>query len=92
MPMLHAHAALLPCKITTLNRKIKKENGEVLEMTPDAIFTGDCAIVTIRPQGQIQLQPFDKCPGLGRICLRFQDKIIAVGKVTEVEFIKPRSP
>ena len=82
-PIIDCHAAHIPCKWTNI-KKIHKRTGDILEENPKFIKTGDAAIVEMVPCKPICVETFDEYPGLGRISIRDNSSIVAVGIIQQV--------
>ncbi|ERH02707.1 MAG: translation elongation factor EF-1 alpha [Halonotius sp. J07HN6] len=84
-PVFHAHTAQVACTIESLDQKLDPATGEVAEENPDFIQSGDAAIVTVRPQKPLSLEPSGEIPELGSFAIRDMGQTIAAGKVLEVD-------
>ncbi|WP_255190866.1 translation elongation factor EF-1 subunit alpha [Natronobeatus ordinarius] len=84
-PVFHAHTAQVACTIETLDQKLDPASGEVTEENPDYIQAGDAAIVTIRPQKPLSLEPSSEIPELGSFAVRDMGQTVAAGRVLEIE-------
>lgn len=65
-------------------QKIDRRNGQVLEEEPQAIKSGDCAIVKIVPTKPLVCETFKEYPPLGRFAIRDMKQTIGVGIIKEV--------
>ncbi|RZV06189.1 translation elongation factor 1A (EF-1A/EF-Tu) [Natrinema hispanicum] len=83
-PVFHAHTAQVACTIESIDQKIDSASGEVAEENPDFIQAGDAAVVTIRPQKPLSIEPSSEIPELGSFAIRDMGQTIAAGKVLEV--------
>ncbi|GAB7121030.1 MULTISPECIES: translation elongation factor EF-1 subunit alpha [Natrinema] len=83
-PVFHAHTAQVACTIESIDQKIDSSSGEVAEENPDFIQSGDAAVVTIRPQKPLSIEPSSEIPELGSFAIRDMGQTIAAGKVLEV--------
>ena len=83
-PVFHAHTAQVACTIESIDQKLDPSTGEVAEENPDFIQSGDAAIVTVRPQKPLSLEPSGEIPELGSFAVRDMGKTIAAGKVLDV--------
>ncbi|RJX44221.1 translation elongation factor EF-1 subunit alpha [Halonotius aquaticus] len=83
-PVFHAHTAQVACTIESIDQKLDPSTGEVAEENPDFIQSGDAAIVTVRPQKPLSLEPSGEIPELGSFAVRDMGQTIAAGKVLEV--------
>ncbi|MFQ3295984.1 MAG: elongation factor 1-alpha [Halobacteriales archaeon] len=84
-PVFHAHTAQVACTIESLDQKIDSSSGEVEEENPDFIQSGDAAVVTIRPQKPLSVEPSSKIPELGSFAVRDMGQTIAAGRVLDVD-------
>jgi elongation factor 1-alpha len=84
-PVFHAHTAQVACTIESLDQKIDSASGEVEETDPDFIQSGDAAIVTVRPQKPLSIEPSSEIPELGSFAIRDMGQTIAAGKVLSVD-------
>ncbi|MHC3438215.1 translation elongation factor EF-1 subunit alpha [Natrialbaceae archaeon A-gly3] len=83
-PVFHAHTAQVACTIESIDKKMDPASGEVAEEDPDFIQSGDAAVVTIRPQKPLSIEPSSEIPELGSFAIRDMGQTIAAGKVLEV--------
>ncbi|OLZ39836.1 elongation factor 1-alpha [Natrinema saccharevitans] len=83
-PVFHAHTAQVACTIESIDKKMDGSTGEVAEEDPDFIQSGDNAVVTIRPQKPLSIEPASEIPELGSFAIRDMGQTIAAGKVLEV--------
>jgi elongation factor 1-alpha len=83
-PVFHAHTAQVACTIESIDQKIDPASGEVQEENPDFIQNGDAAVVTVRPQKPLSIEPSSKIPELGSFAIRDMGQTIAAGRVLEV--------
>ncbi|WP_330630156.1 translation elongation factor EF-1 subunit alpha [Halocatena halophila] len=84
-PVFHAHTAQVACTIESLDAKLDPASGEVKEENPDFIKSGDAAMVTVRPQKPISIEPASEIPELGSFAIRDMGQTIAAGQVRSVE-------
>jgi elongation factor 1-alpha len=84
-PVFHAHTAQVACTIESIDQKLDPASGEVAEENPDFIKSGDAAIVTVRPQKPLSIEPSSEIPELGSFAIRDMGQTIAAGKVLEVD-------
>jgi len=83
-PVFHAHTAQVACTIESIDQKLDPASGEVAEENPDFIKSGDAAVVTVRPQKPLSIEPSSEIPELGSFAVRDMGQTIAAGKVLEV--------
>jgi elongation factor 1-alpha len=84
-PVLHAHTAQVACTFESIDQKLDPKTGEVAEENPDFIKAGDAAVVTLRPQKPLAIEPSSEIPELGSFAVRDMGQTIAAGKVLEVD-------
>jgi elongation factor 1-alpha len=83
-PVFHAHTAQVACTVESIDKKIDAASGEVTDDDPDFIQNGDAAVVTVRPQKPLSIEPSSKIPELGSFAIRDMGQTIAAGKVLSV--------
>jgi len=83
-PVFHAHTAQVACTVESLDKKIDAASGEVKEENPDFIQNGDAAVVTVRPQKPLSIEPSSEIPELGSFAIRDMGQTIAAGRVLSV--------
>jgi elongation factor 1-alpha len=83
-PVFHAHTAQVACTIESIDKKLDPSSGEVAEENPDFIQSGDAAVVTVRPQKPLSIEPSSEIPELGSFAIRDMGQTIAAGKVLSV--------
>ncbi|WP_336000926.1 translation elongation factor EF-1 subunit alpha [Halorientalis halophila] len=84
-PVFHAHTAQVACTIESIDKKIDPSTGETAEENPDFIQSGDAAVVTVRPQKPLSIEPSSEIEELGSFAIRDMGQTIAAGKVLTVE-------
>ncbi len=84
-PVFHAHTAQVACTIESIDQKLDPSSGDVEEENPDYIQAGDAAIVSVRPQKPLSIEPANEIPQLGSFAIRDMGQTVAAGKVLEVE-------
>ncbi|WP_254768671.1 translation elongation factor EF-1 subunit alpha [Salinilacihabitans rarus] len=83
-PVFHAHTAQVACTIESLDQKIDPASGEVKEEEPDFVQAGDAAVVTVRPQKPLSIEPSSEIPELGSFAIRDMGQTVAAGRVLDV--------
>lgn len=83
-PVLHAHTATVPCKVTELIRKINPRTGETLEEKPAFLKTGDSALIRLEPLRPVAIELYSDIPPMGRFAIRDMGSTIAAGVVREI--------
>jgi len=84
-PVFHAHTAQVACTIESIDKKMDPSSGETQEENPDFIQSGDAAVVTVRPQKPLSIEPSSEIPELGSFAVRDMGQTIAAGKVLSVD-------
>ena len=80
----HAHTAQVACTVESVDRTLDHASGETAEENPDYIESGDAAVVTLRPQKPLSIEPSSEIPRLGSFAIRDMGQTIAAGKVLDV--------
>ncbi len=83
-PVFHAHTAQVACTIESIDQQIDPASGEVVEESPDFVEAGDAAVVTVRPQKPLSIEPSSEIPELGSFAIRDMGQTVAAGRVLEV--------
>ncbi|SFG43818.1 elongation factor 1-alpha [Halopelagius inordinatus] len=83
-PVIHAHTAQVACTFESIDKKLDPSSGEVAEENPDFIKAGDAAVVTLRPQKPLVVEPSSEIAELGSFAIRDMGQTIAAGKVLSV--------
>ncbi len=84
-PVFHAHTAQVACTLETIDQKIDPSSGEVEEENPDFIQSGDAAVVTVRPQKPLSVEPSSEIPELGSFAIRDMGQTVAAGRVLSID-------
>ncbi|MFW5983920.1 MAG: translation elongation factor EF-1 subunit alpha [Halobacteria archaeon] len=84
-PVFHAHTAQVACTVESIDQKLDPSSGDVEEENPDYIQAGDAAVVTVRPQKPLSIEPASEIPQLGSFAIRDMGQTIAAGKVLSVD-------
>jgi elongation factor 1-alpha len=84
-PVFHAHTAQVACTIESIDAKLDPASGDIDEENPDFIKSGDTAVVTVRPQKPLSIEPASEIPELGSFAIRDMGQTIAAGQVRSVE-------
>mmetsp|Transcript_7418 Transcript_7418/g.16320 ORF Transcript_7418/g.16320 Transcript_7418/m.16320 type:complete len:598 (+) Transcript_7418:91-1884(+) len=87
MLWVECHTVQVQCLFETLILRTDRRTGQVLEMSPTALHAGDAAVVKLKPQSPMCVEPFQDYPPLGRFAVRDQKTTVAVGVVQEVELM-----
>ena len=83
-PVLDCHTAHIACKFETIEQKIDRRTGKMMEEAPKSIKSGDSAIVKLVPQKKMVVEPFQAYAPLGRFAVRDMKQTVAVGVIKEV--------
>merc|ERR1711968_93768 len=65
-PVLDCHTAHIACKFTTLDQKMDRRSGKVMEESPKFVKAGDACLATLIPSKPMCVEPFSTYPPLGR--------------------------
>uniref|UniRef100_A0A6I8P4H4 Elongation factor 1-alpha n=1 Tax=Ornithorhynchus anatinus TaxID=9258 RepID=A0A6I8P4H4_ORNAN len=84
-PVLDCHTAHIACKFAELREKIDRRSGKKLEDNPQALKSGDAAIVQMIPGKPMCVESFSQYPPLGRFAVRDMRQTVAVGVIKAVE-------
>lgn len=84
-PVFHAHTAQVACTIEEIRQKLDPSTMESVEENPDYVEPGDAAVVKVRPQKPLSIEPASEIPQLGSFAIRDMGQTIAAGQVREVE-------
>merc|ERR1712062_459314 len=84
-PVLDCHTAHVASKFETLEKKIDRRSGKVLEENPKMIKSGDAAMVRMVPSKPMCVETFVKYAPLGRFAVRDMGQTVAVGIIKSVE-------
>ncbi|CAE8673888.1 unnamed protein product [Polarella glacialis] len=79
------HTSQVLCVFEELLSRTDRRTGKVLEMRPKALRAGDAAVVRLRPDTPLCVEPFGDYPPLGRFSVHDQKITVAVGVVQQVE-------
>lgn len=85
---IHVHVATEDCEIIELSKSCPMKNGkpvmEEKKSNPKFVLSRSLLWCTISLDRPTALESFSVMQKLGRFTLRYEDKTIAIGKVTEV--------
>ncbi|RDD39543.1 Elongation factor 1-alpha [Trichoplax sp. H2] len=84
-PVLDCHTAHIACKFSTLDQKIDRRSGKVLEENPKMVKSGDASMITLTPNKPMCVEAFVDYPPLGRFAVRDMRQTVAVGVIKSVE-------
>jgi len=88
-PVLDCHTAHIACKFSTINTKMDRRSGKVLEESPKFVKSGDACMVTMVPSKQMCVESFQEYPPLGRFAVRDMRQTVAVGVIKAVDKTQP---
>jgi len=80
-PVLDCHTAHVACKFKTIEEKMDRRSGKVLEQNPKFVKTGDACIVDMEPTKPMCVETFTDFPPLGRFAVRDMRQTVAVGVI-----------
>ena len=83
--MLDCHTAHVACTFTSINQKMDRRTGAVLEENPAFVKAGDGCMVTLEPTKPLCVETFTEFPPLGRFAIRDMKKTVAVGVIKLVD-------
>ncbi len=84
-PVFHAHTSQVAATIESIDQKINPASGEVVDDDPDFLQSGDAAVVTVRPQKPLAIEPASEIPELGSFAIRDMGQTVAAGKVIDID-------
>jgi elongation factor 1-alpha len=87
-PVLDCHTAHIACKFTSIDSKMDRRSGKVLEANPKFIKSGDAAMVEMTPSKPMCVESFSEYPPLGRFAVRDMRQTVAVGVIKEVRKVE----
>lgn len=80
-PVLDCHTAHVACKFTTINQKMDRRSGKVMEENPKFVVSGDACMVDLTPSKPMCVEAFTEYPPLGRFAVRDMRQTVAVGVI-----------
>jgi len=83
-PVLDCHTAHIACKFATLQSKMDRRSGKILEESPKFVKSGDAAMVTLIPSKPMCVESFQEYAPLGRFAVRDMRQTVAVGVIKSV--------
>ncbi len=83
-PVIDCHTAHVACCITRIKQKIDRRTGEVKEVDPAYVETGDACLADICPMKPLCVERFTEFPPLGRFAVRDMKRTVAVGIIKDV--------
>jgi len=84
-PVLDCHTAHVACKFKTIDQKMDRRSGKVMEENPKFVKTGDACMVTLEPTKPLCVESFAEYPPLGRFAVRDMRQTVAVGVIKSVD-------
>jgi len=82
-PVIDCHTAHVACSFHITEKKDRR-TGEVLEINPKSVKTGDACTVEMKPTKAFCVETFEEFPPLGRFAVRDMKQTVAVGIITSV--------
>merc|ERR1712072_1346694 len=83
-PVLDCHTAHVACKFTSINQKMDRRSGKVMEENPKFVVSGDACMVDLTPSKPMCVEAFTEYPPLGRFAVRDMRQTVAVGVIKSV--------
>jgi elongation factor 1-alpha len=83
-PVLDCHTAHVACKFKTIEQKMDRRSGKVLEEAPKFVKSGDACMVVLEPSKPMCVEAFSSYPPLGRFAVRDMRQTVAVGVIKKV--------
>jgi elongation factor 1-alpha len=83
-PIVFSRTAKVACKMTKILWKQSKKTGGAKVENPLELSQFENAEVEFEPTAPLFLEPFEKCPALGRIAVMDSNRLKMLGKVTGV--------
>ena len=80
-PVVDCHTAHIACKFETIQSKMDRRSGKVIEEQPKSVKTGDAAMVDLVPTKPLCVETFNEYPPLGRFAVRDMRQTVAVGVI-----------
>jgi len=80
-PVLDCHTAHVACKFTSINQKMDRRSGKVMEENPKFVVSGDACMVDLTPSKPMCVEAFTDYPPLGRFAVRDMRQTVAVGVI-----------
>lgn len=93
-PVVDCHTCHIACKFETIESKLDRRTGKVIQANPDSIKNGDAALVRMVPQKNMCVETFQQYMPLGRFAIRDLKQTVAVGVIKEVakRVYTPKAP
>jgi len=88
-PVIDCHTAHIACKFETIQSKMDRRSGKVIEEAPKAIKSGDAAMVIMVPSKPLCVETFSDYPPLGRFAVRDMRQTVAVGVIKQTTKTAP---
>jgi len=83
-PYIYCHTASFSARFVKLVQKLDKRSGAVIEENPDILHRGDVGVVQVALEKAVCVEPFSKCPPLGRFVIQISSSLVGVGQILEV--------
>ena len=90
-PVLDCHTAHIACKFTSIESKMDRRSGKVLEETPKFVKAGDACMATLTPSKPMCVEAFSEYAPLGRFAVRDMRQTVAVGVIKAVRKVDAKN-
>lgn len=85
-PVINCHSANVSCTFQEILNIIDTKTGTIIRAHPDRLEKGNCARVLLVPSKRICVEKCRDFPRLGKVFIRENKQIVAVGVVTRVNY------
>jgi len=85
----YCHTSTFQVKFVEFLDKLDPRTGKSIEVQPKSIKKGDQAIILMETDKKICVEPYSKCPPLGRFALTESNSILGVGVILSVKSFQP---
>lgn len=82
--VVHCHTARVVCRISQITEKIDRATGQVVELNPTSVTTGDACTVVLEPRKHMTVEAFQQYPAFARFVIRDRRMTVAVGIIKSV--------
>ena len=90
-PVLDCHTAHIACKFTSIESKMDRRSGKVLEENPKFVKAGDACMATLTPSKPMCVEAFSEYAPLGRFAVRDMRQTVAVGVIKAVRKVDAKN-
>ena len=86
-PNAFVRTAHAPCKLTAIKWRMGKDTGgqKITNPDPPVLKANDVAEIVMEPTMAFAVDKFANCEGLGRVALMDGNRVIMLGRVTDIE-------